>query len=414
MLPREQIRHKLKKILLLSLTVIIFLTQSIPVWAIDRELNDDQRNLIALAIEDHGEAVRYYCENMIYDGIYGTYILGKENENELELLSRKTLISFEKTESKKVEDQTFRLYVYTDRSHIYVIQIPTKTRSVYTFKELLKTIPENEKIVFAVFHFQSYEYENEKVSFRFKEYTDSFVTVNGKEYCIKSDGTVLTKSAVVDGIRYKFDESGVCQGKYTGFTKSDKGRRYWKNGKLIKNGWIRVKGKRKYYAGADGYFVKEMPETEDFPKISVEFPDGAVYESSNGGASWTKDGEETQRPLVYAAFEGECPLCRSGDAYLTIYNGSVPSLIEKGVWFLREENGEWIEAEYLEEVEVLAASAYVIGKNAEGRFKIPTELYVPFEGKCRYIHEMHDFDNEIYTVSAEFSVVGESTESVSP
>lgn len=255
MLPRKQIRHKLKKILLLSLTVIVFLTQSIPVCAIDRELNDDQRNLIALAIEDHGEAVRYYCENMIYDGIYGTYILGKENENELELLSRKTLISFEKTKSKNVEDQTFRLYVYTDRSHVYVIQIPTKTRSVYTVKELLKTIPENEKIVFAVFHFQSYEYENEEVSFQFKEYTDSFVTVNGKEYYIKSDGTVLTKSTTIGGIRYKFDESGVCQGKYTGYTKSGKGKRYWKNGELIKNGWIRVKGERKYYAGSDGYFV---------------------------------------------------------------------------------------------------------------------------------------------------------------
>ena len=39
--------------------------------------------------------------------------------------------------------------------------------------------------------------------------------------------------------------------------------RYWKNGELLKNKWIKVNGVRKYYAGADGYFVVLMPSEDD-------------------------------------------------------------------------------------------------------------------------------------------------------
>lgn len=106
-----------------------------------------------------------------------------------------------------------------------------------------------------------------------------------------ADGRKVTGGKTIDGIRYVFDEYGYCQGKYTGFTKSSKGKRYWKNGTLVKNKWIRVNGERKYYAGANGYFVTETPETADSPKISVEFADGAVYESTDGGKSRTKDME---------------------------------------------------------------------------------------------------------------------------
>lgn len=204
------------------------------------DLSEDQKKLISLAVEDHDAAVRYYHENMIYPGIYGTYILGEEAGNELSLLSEKTLLSFEKSESGQAEDQMFTLYVYTDRNRSYSIKIPTKTRSLYTAEELLETVPKNEKIVFAVFHFNAYEYEGEEVLFLFREYSDPWVSVNGKDHFILSDGTVLTKSATIDGIRYTFGEDGVCQGKYTGYTNSGKGRRYRKNGELVKNKWIRV------------------------------------------------------------------------------------------------------------------------------------------------------------------------------
>ncbi|MCM1333760.1 MAG: hypothetical protein NC084_04605 [Bacteroides sp.] len=92
-------------------------------------------------------------------------------------------------------------------------------------------------------------------------------------FYVKKDGSLATGSTTIDGVRYKFDKSGVCQGEYTGFTSSDKGRRYWKNGTLVKNKWIRVKGARKYYAGADGYFV-----------TGTATIDGAEYTFAENGA----------------------------------------------------------------------------------------------------------------------------------
>ena len=137
-------------------------------------------------------------------------------------------------------------------------------RNVFTVKEhLLEGGIENEtdRIVFAGMSAA----DPFICGYVFKGYTflpckNGWNEIDGNRYYIKSDGTVLTKSAVIDGIRYKFDESGICQGKYTGYTKSSKGKRYWKNGELVKNKWIRVKGVRKYYAGSDGYFVTGMRE----------------------------------------------------------------------------------------------------------------------------------------------------------
>ncbi len=77
--------------------------------------------------------------------------------------------------------------------------------------------------------------------------------LEGKNYYNKSNGVFATKSCVINGIRYKFSSDGVCQGKYTGWTKSKKGRRYYKNGVMIKNKWIKTKSGRKYYASEDGY-----------------------------------------------------------------------------------------------------------------------------------------------------------------
>lgn len=45
------------------------------------------------------------------------------------------------------------------------------------------------------------------------------------------DGDKVTQSTTIDGIRYKFSANGICEGKYTGWTKSPKGYKYWSNGK---------------------------------------------------------------------------------------------------------------------------------------------------------------------------------------
>lgn len=80
--------------------------------------------------------------------------------------------------------------------------------------------------------------------------------LDGERYYIKSDGTFATKSTNIDGIRYKFSSKGIYLGKYSGWTKSAKGKRYWKDGKLVKNDWIKTPNGKLYYAGEKGYMVQ--------------------------------------------------------------------------------------------------------------------------------------------------------------
>lgn len=77
--------------------------------------------------------------------------------------------------------------------------------------------------------------------------------IEGEKCYIKSDGSILTKSCTIGGIRYKFLSDGICQGKYTGWIKSASGIRYYKNGVTVTNKWLKPKSGKIHYAGADGY-----------------------------------------------------------------------------------------------------------------------------------------------------------------
>ena len=72
-------------------------------------------------------------------------------------------------------------------------------------------------------------------------------------YYIDKRGKPVCKNTVIDNIRYKFNKYGQCEGKYTGWTKSSKGRRYWKDGILVTNRYLRTKSGVRYYADEDGY-----------------------------------------------------------------------------------------------------------------------------------------------------------------
>ena len=61
------------------------------------------------------------------------------------------------------------------------------------------------------------------------------------------------KLKTVDGVTYRYSDSGEQVGKYTGWAKTSKGRRYYKNGIMYKNKWIKTKSGKYYYAGKDGY-----------------------------------------------------------------------------------------------------------------------------------------------------------------
>lgn len=100
--------------------------------------------------------------------------------------------------------------------------------------------------------------------------------IDGARYYVKKDGALATSSLIIGGIRYQFGKDGVCQGEYTGFTKSDKGKRYWKDGKLIKNERFEAKNGRRYYADKNGYLTEILTltpfSTGDSCEVEGEWP----------------------------------------------------------------------------------------------------------------------------------------------
>ena len=88
---------------------------------------------------------------------------------------------------------------------------------------------------------------------------------NSKGNYYYQNGIKVKKNTTINGVRYKFDKTGLCTGKFTGWTKSTSGRRYWKNGVLLKNAWLKSGGYY-YYAGIDGYLIVEKVP-EKFPKL---------------------------------------------------------------------------------------------------------------------------------------------------
>ncbi len=80
--------------------------------------------------------------------------------------------------------------------------------------------------------------------------------IDGDHYYVKADGTLATKPCVIKGVFYKFDKSGVCKGKYTGFAKTSKGRKYYYKGIPVKNKTIKFKDGRRYKADVNGYVTE--------------------------------------------------------------------------------------------------------------------------------------------------------------
>lgn len=86
---------------------------------------------------------------------------------------------------------------------------------------------------------------------------------NGKTYYYSESGKAITKNTTIDGIRYKFNKNGECLGKYTGWTKNAYGRRYYKDGVMLKERWIKTKVGKRYYAGDDGYMTTGWYRADD-------------------------------------------------------------------------------------------------------------------------------------------------------
>lgn len=60
------------------------------------------------------------------------------------------------------------------------------------------------------------------------------------------------KVKTVDGLLYRYSDSGESKGVYTGWVKKGADRYYYKNGKMLKSCWLAVKGKKTYYLRKNG------------------------------------------------------------------------------------------------------------------------------------------------------------------
>lgn len=82
-------------------------------------------------------------------------------------------------------------------------------------------------------------------------FAKGWITIGTSKYYFKQDGSAANKPTKIDGVMYRFDTSGICLGKYNGWTKTVKGFRYYRKGKML-IGRFRIKGKL-YYFDENGY-----------------------------------------------------------------------------------------------------------------------------------------------------------------
>ena len=94
------------------------------------------------------------------------------------------------------------------------------------------------------------------------------------------------KLKTVDGIKYRYSDSGEQKGKYTGWAKNSKGKVYYKDGVKLKDCWLKVNGKRTYYLKSNGLMAVG----------DVEFKNGRTYH-------FEADGKLGRAPLIFAAVE---------------------------------------------------------------------------------------------------------------
>lgn len=161
---------------------------------------------------------------------------------------------FELTKNDPYYTSYFNCYFVLKDGREYTALCDAYVRTSYTIKELIELsgIENPEDIVFVFVRCKQYN-GIEITDYKFTPYKKGWNEIDNKQYYIKSDGTMITKSCKIGGVRYKFTSDGVCEGKYTGWTKSSNGRRYWKDGILIRNRYLRTKSGTRYYADENGY-----------------------------------------------------------------------------------------------------------------------------------------------------------------
>ena len=104
------------------------------------------------------------------------------------------------------------------------------------------------------------------------------------------------KLKTVEGVTYRYTDSGEAKGKYTGWAKTSKGRYYYKDGVKLKSKWLSVKGRKTYYLLSSG----KMATGDVFFKNGRTYhfgSDGKLDFGIGAGISKTDEDRITQSSL---------------------------------------------------------------------------------------------------------------------
>ena len=135
-----------------------------------------------------------------------------------------------------LEDPTIFICLYASDYQTYYIEYNINEKCVFSIKEIIakSNISDYHNIsVVSILH-NSRQFFIDNIDF--KDCVQGWNEIDGDNYYVKKDGTLATKPCVIKGVFYKFDKSGICQGRYTGWAKSAGNKVYYKDGlKVTKN-----------------------------------------------------------------------------------------------------------------------------------------------------------------------------------
>lgn len=221
---------------------------------------------------------------------------------------------------------------------------------------------------------------------------------DGGKYWYNSDGSAASGFKNIEDVGYIFDTDGRLIKKHTGFTKSKLGRRYYRDGEIVKNVWLEVNGVRKYFAGEDGYLLTGWNLLKDGFYYNFD-EKGAVIETTRPDFCKT-DSQAAEYIRLKSVYAIVFDMITDGD-----YGASDAEIImHKDGIIVGEADGEDVKMI----VEIWADDDGAVKKITDelNSFKFDKELYIITVGEKpmkNTVSELKISDKDGIVVTAEYS-----------
>lgn len=189
----------------------------------------------------------------------------------------------------------------------------------------------------------------------------------------------------VDRVLYRYSDSGDNLEKYTGFAKSEDGRRhYYKKGVLVKEKWIKTNNGKQYYADKSGIILtgkkvigNQVYSFDDRGRWNEEEP---VTIDDNLGITFILKEQTDSQITANISLDKDFPFAVSyGEDY----------------WLLKKTGKKWKEVKTIEGFATLDI-AYEIDPGETVTINIPFQYAYGklSEGKYRLVKSFDIFENE--------------------